>query len=66
MDYPRRAPKLKKRAPGGGGAGDRGELRLAELSTPRGGNVACRMRPFSGLVFADDWREGRPERGRLH
>ncbi|MGH8203521.1 MAG: hypothetical protein ACREST_02865 [Steroidobacteraceae bacterium] len=66
MDYPRRARKLKRRMPGGDGAGDRGELKLAEFSAPRGEEWRWRVPASGEPELTCDWRACRPERGRLH
>ena len=66
MDYPRRARKSKRGRPGGGGAENRDELRLAEFSAPRGEERPWRVAESDEPAHAFGWSEWRRERGRLH
>lgn len=66
MDYPRRSRKSKRGRPGGDGAENRDELKLAEFPAPRGEEMPLRAPATGEPELARDWLEWRPERGRLH
>ncbi len=66
MDYPRRARKSKRGRPGGGGAENRVEFKLAEFSAPCGEEWPWGVAESDGPAYAGGWSEWRPERGRLH